>query len=299
MSNADADANADADTDTKKPYKVGDYVRLKGLSAKYLNGSTGVVEKEEDSITGRVQVMLISPWKDQTTGEVKHHPLSIRVENLRRFPKDKGGLTIEACLNCGVSKRSKALKQCSRCKIAAYCSADCQHSHWKNGHKGDCPIMEQAIKSKGREENLPTDKGDRIFARQTRAQQLMMQSKFKEAEQEFKKIIEMEGIHRNGYYCNVGTTILMQQDPSRHPEAIEYLQKAVSLPRFDPQDEHAYYEACNQLANAYGMSGDKEREKDVLERILRENGPFKAEATGRLARLEKYFESKKKKNSSA
>jgi tetratricopeptide (TPR) repeat protein len=112
-----------------------------------------------------------------------------------------------------------------------------------------------------------------------------MQGKCKEAEQEYRKIIEVEGVHRNGYYCNVGVAILMQDDPSRYPEAIEYLRKAVALPRFDPQDENAYYEACNQLANALGMSGDRKGEEEVLERIIRENGPFKAEARGRLAEL--------------
>jgi hypothetical protein len=39
------------------------------------------------------------------------------------------------CYFCG---NPKASKRCTRCKVALYCSAECQVKHWKLGRKEDC-----------------------------------------------------------------------------------------------------------------------------------------------------------------
>ena len=41
------------------------------------------------------------------------------------------------CTNC-LKQTCKKLSRCSRCKIAHYCSKECQKDHWKNGHKKQC-----------------------------------------------------------------------------------------------------------------------------------------------------------------
>merc|ERR1712232_153069 len=48
-----------------------------------------------------------------------------------------------ACGYCGLdyvdSSRTPSLKKCSRCMSIAYCSQECQRSHWKT-HKPTCSI---------------------------------------------------------------------------------------------------------------------------------------------------------------
>ncbi|OIW08102.1 hypothetical protein TanjilG_06645 [Lupinus angustifolius] len=39
-----------------------------------------------------------------------------------------------ACALCG----NLSSKRCSRCKVARYCSVECQISHWRSGHKHEC-----------------------------------------------------------------------------------------------------------------------------------------------------------------
>jgi hypothetical protein len=50
------------------------------------------------------------------------------------------------CSNCEISSSDldikscgkDELKRCSRCQESRYCSAPCQRTHWKNGHKNQC-----------------------------------------------------------------------------------------------------------------------------------------------------------------
>ena len=41
--------------------------------------------------------------------------------------------------------------RCSRCKRAAYCSAHCQRTHWRDGHKGECKPPAEKEKEKEKE----------------------------------------------------------------------------------------------------------------------------------------------------
>jgi len=47
-----------------------------------------------------------------------------------------------SCSQCG--KQRKALKRCSRCKQASYCSAGCQIAAWK-GHKKTCVTLDDVV----------------------------------------------------------------------------------------------------------------------------------------------------------
>jgi len=54
-----------------------------------------------------------------------------------------------SCENCDKTAQGvePPLQQCSDCMVVAYCSRECQKSHWKNQHKHDCARM----KVEGRE----------------------------------------------------------------------------------------------------------------------------------------------------
>lgn len=43
---------------------------------------------------------------------------------------------VEVCKACGTS--DARLSRCSRCEAVYYCSVECQHAHWKAGHKREC-----------------------------------------------------------------------------------------------------------------------------------------------------------------
>ena len=42
------------------------------------------------------------------------------------------------CDHCDKNTGSSNLKRCAGCKIAFYCSKECQKAAWKSGHKADC-----------------------------------------------------------------------------------------------------------------------------------------------------------------
>ena len=49
------------------------------------------------------------------------------------------------CFSCG---NTGAMKCCSRCKCAYYCSRDCQAAAWKSGHKATCKQIRRMQKTK-------------------------------------------------------------------------------------------------------------------------------------------------------
>ena len=42
---------------------------------------------------------------------------------------------------CAVCNKTENTKQCAKCKCVAYCSRACQVTHWRAGHKQDCPSL--------------------------------------------------------------------------------------------------------------------------------------------------------------
>ena len=61
-----------------------------------------------------------------------------------------------SCSGCG--RTVGAVMRCKACRVAVYCSVNCQKSHWKSGHSVECCIeAKQKIYSasfNGREEEL-------------------------------------------------------------------------------------------------------------------------------------------------
>ena len=56
------------------------------------------------------------------------------------------------CFGCGVIKDFREIKECSGCKVAQYCSRECQLSHWAK-HKSYCKIIRES-QAKGPEANV-------------------------------------------------------------------------------------------------------------------------------------------------
>jgi hypothetical protein len=50
----------------------------------------------------------------------------------------KDDTDVQANAGCSVCGKSPATKKCSRCKVARYCTVECQKAHWTAGHKEEC-----------------------------------------------------------------------------------------------------------------------------------------------------------------
>ena len=78
---------------------------------------------------------------------------------------DGGVLSMDECAMCGAAAEStnpggdgssgsggerpgNKLKKCAACRSVAYCSAGCQKSHWKQGHKADCKQLLRALEER-------------------------------------------------------------------------------------------------------------------------------------------------------
>ena len=49
-----------------------------------------------------------------------------------------------SCNNCKIFFREQQIKRCSRCKLARYCSVECQKNNW-NSHKPLCDLIIKEI----------------------------------------------------------------------------------------------------------------------------------------------------------
>lgn len=64
-----------------------------------------------------------------------------RGEVATKTPESAAGVSEETAGSC-----DEVLKKCGACKMARYCSKDCQTRHWKEGHKRTCKAMPVFIK---------------------------------------------------------------------------------------------------------------------------------------------------------
>jgi len=93
-------------------------------------------------------VLLITVVKN---GEpvMTSYRLTLEAEKNIEHPLGEGDPTLAVATECskpGCTKKNMSLKMCGRCKVAAYCSRDCQVAHWKQGHKGECAKLVQKQK---------------------------------------------------------------------------------------------------------------------------------------------------------
>ena len=82
-----------------------------------MDGSTKNEDLPENHIVEWKQCVELS----YETGDAPVPPPPVNVEKEEK----------EACFQCG--ETSKPLSKCAKCKIAKYCSRQCQIDHWKKG----------------------------------------------------------------------------------------------------------------------------------------------------------------------
>ena len=101
--------------------------------------STKAIESNRRSIEDALQKYELSRRKDVRISQIVKTILSVN--------------RLDTCSQCFKYMEKKDVRCCSRCKIAKYCSRECQVEHWKSGpHKAFCNAAvknAKDIKSKG------------------------------------------------------------------------------------------------------------------------------------------------------
>ncbi len=99
-------------------------MRLQGLDNAAFNGKLGRIEGLLDEITGRFPVVLV----DDKAVETPPREIRVKPENM--------ALACTCCYNAGATK----MQFCGKCRVAAYCNAECQRSDWQR-HKVGCNTL--------------------------------------------------------------------------------------------------------------------------------------------------------------
>jgi tetratricopeptide (TPR) repeat protein len=154
--------------------------------------------------------------------------------------------------------------------MVRYCSEDCQKRDWKKVHKNDCKLLKsvrQSVRKDPEDDStLPSDKSDRVFARQQRGMRHLQKGNIAAGEKEFRANIELEGFHTIGAYYNLASSLTMQ---NRNSEALVYVQKAVNLPVFGPEDRSCLLAAYSLLGTLQsGAGGNSQAAKEAYQKAL-------------------------------
>ena len=276
---------------TISSFSVGSVVELHSLqNATHLNGKTATVTR---LLPGGRFAVLFPDGKQ----------LSLKGETLQI---SSGHVEEKSCLACYQIFPGEKLKSCSRCRLAQYCSKECQAKHWQ-AHRNDCELLRSARKAKDDEDKLPTDKRDRIYVRQERGGCYLEQGNLSAAEKEFRALIEIENAHWVQNYLNLSgalvrqgklsealemvrraiecedeeintekiakaraysqmADLLLREDPNNMQEAMDAVNKGLKL---DPLDGYMW----RQLSRLLGMKGDDAGARNAMQRANQLGGP--------------------------
>ena len=107
-----------------------------------------------DAVVGHVMVILYPAkhdFLDMTTGIRQEDPDTVVIFkcSMQELIKIFASMMMNppVCFQCQATQKnsstpeSLSLKQCSKCRIALYCSQSCQVQHWKSNHKNLCSSM--------------------------------------------------------------------------------------------------------------------------------------------------------------
>ncbi|KAK7256990.1 hypothetical protein RIF29_30644 [Crotalaria pallida] len=93
----------------------------------YNNSNAGDVEVDDESLKEEEQ--------DHLSHELDHYFDGGQQQLVHRTATSRGIVRRHgACAYCGNPSNTR----CSRCKVARYCSVECQIRHWRSGHKHEC-----------------------------------------------------------------------------------------------------------------------------------------------------------------
>eukprot|EP01080_Neovahlkampfia_damariscottae_P005053 gene5053-8648_t len=131
------------------------------------------------------------------------------------------------CWNCGNVEKDIKFKLCGSCKIARYCSENCQKSHWKSDHKFTCKTSSSEPKPQKKPSYKASDFYFGYFSNQFQIALKTDFDKFKKLDEDLlsKKIMESLGFERVSLtysYWNgtpeEGKTKLLKAGMEMHPE---------------------------------------------------------------------------------
>ena len=176
------------------------------------------------------------------------------------------------CLCCRQHVVANAIKRCSRCHIAMYCSKACQRADWPS-HKKTC--KKHAHTETGQVVSIE----DRI----SRGQRLEAKGQWKDAMREY-RVAEMQypdDYQLNVVYLNMGNTLCGMAGPHVSAKEFELLDQAISFFRKSIATDHKWNKiagfapgnvaACahRNLGNALNRRGDKQEAITELKEAIR------------------------------
>ena len=229
-----------------------DRVRLHSLqgAAQQHNGAAGHL-RSWNAGTGRWDVKL-------STGP----ELSVRPTNLTTLCSRPG---------CAIGETEARLKSCARCKVAAYCSKECQVAAWKGGHKKVCKPPSQEISEQLRGLAQQAERENRDFGKM---QQLFKMSQYEDlvkmAEEGLALAREVESVEpcRAAFiYIMLGKSFSMCGE---HVKGLGLMEQARAL-RAVEGDQGPWVDLdvvlCNSLGLCHQKQGEHEKAIEELEKV--------------------------------
>lgn len=105
---------------------------LYATKKQFLDGSEGIRQEDLDSCY--IFNTSLKNVQDEAQKLLNHADIESN-ENIKELVE---------CFGCGV--KSDVLSRCANCKLAKYCSKECQTKAWKAGHKNLCKQSEVLLR---------------------------------------------------------------------------------------------------------------------------------------------------------
>ena len=100
---------------------------------------TYILSRLPDSVAkGMNQTILVGyqSFENKTDIQLSHAEFTFQFY-IKKRDKELKKISLQMCHGCDIQKTSSEFKKCSNCKMAYYCSSECQKKDWKE-HKPQC-----------------------------------------------------------------------------------------------------------------------------------------------------------------